>query len=62
MDIFQKLNVERQITVLLITHEQDIAEYGARVIAFRDGKIKSDEPVVHRRIAGEEAAALPPVA
>ncbi len=62
MDIFQKLNVERKITVLLITHEQDIAEYGARVIAFRDGKIKSDEPVVSRRIAGEEAAALPPVA
>ncbi len=62
MDIFQRLNVERKITVLLITHEQDIAEYGARVIAFRDGKIKSDEPVVRRRIAGDEAAALPPVA
>jgi len=62
MDIFQKLNVERRITVLLITHEQDIAEYGARIIAFRDGKIKSDDPVLRRRIAGEEAAALPPVA
>ncbi len=62
MEIFQKLNLERQITVLLITHEQDIAEYGARIIAFRDGKIKSDEPVVRRRLAAEEAAALPPVA
>ncbi len=62
MEIFQKLNVERQITVLLITHEQDIAEYGARIVAFRDGKIKSDEPVVQRRLASEEAAALPPVA
>ncbi len=62
MDIFQKLNLERKITVLLITHEQDIAEYGARIIAFRDGKIKSDQPVVRRRVAAEEAAALPPVA
>ncbi len=62
MDIFQKLNLERQITVLLITHEQDIAEYGQRIIAFRDGKIKSDEPVLSRRVAAQEAAALPPVA
>jgi putative ABC transport system ATP-binding protein len=62
MEIFQKLNLERRITVLLITHEQDIAEYGARIVAFRDGKIKSDEPVVRRRLAAEEAAALPPVA
>jgi putative ABC transport system ATP-binding protein len=62
MEIFQRLNLERHITVLLITHEHDIAEYGARIIAFRDGKIKSDEPVLQRRIAAEEAAALPPVA
>ncbi len=59
MDIFQKLNLERQITVLLITHEHDIAEYGARIISFRDGKIKSDAPVIRRRLASEEAAALP---
>jgi putative ABC transport system ATP-binding protein len=61
MDIFQKLNLERHITVLLITHEQDIAEYGARIVSFRDGKIKSDLPVIKRRIAADEAAALPPV-
>jgi len=61
MDIFQKLNTERKITVLLITHEQDIAEYAARVIAFRDGKIRSDQPVLRRRVAAEEAAALPPL-
>ncbi len=59
MDIFQRLNVERQITVLLITHEQDIAEYGARVIAFRDGLIVSDRPVADRRVAREELQALP---
>ncbi|MGE5361066.1 MAG: ABC transporter ATP-binding protein, partial [Bacteroidales bacterium] len=50
MDIFQKLNLDRKITVLLITHEQDIAEYGARIVSFRDGKIKSDLPVIKRRI------------
>ena len=44
MDIFQRLNAERGITVLLITHEHDIAEYGTRTIAFRDGRIVSDAP------------------
>ena len=45
MGIFQRLNVERGITVLLITHELDIAEYATRVIACRDGVIVSDHPV-----------------
>jgi putative ABC transport system ATP-binding protein len=44
MDIFMKLQVERGITVVLITHEQDVAEYGTRIITFRDGKIVSDVP------------------
>ena len=60
MDIFQRLNAERGITVLLITHEHDIAEYGTRTIAFRDGQIKSDAQNVTRRLASEELAALPP--
>ena len=59
MDIFQKLNQESGITVLLITHEQEIAEYGRRIIKFRDGKILSDETNTNRRIAAEESAALP---
>ena len=59
MDIFQKLNTERGITVLLITHEQDIAEYGTRIITFRDGKIVSDKPNTTRRQAADELAALP---
>ncbi|MFB3852484.1 MAG: ABC transporter ATP-binding protein [Vicinamibacterales bacterium] len=59
MDIFQRLNSERGITVLLITHEHDIAEYATRVIAFRDGKIVSDRPVTRRRMASDELAALP---
>ena len=59
MGIFQKLNPERGITVLLITHEREIAEYGTRIIAFRDGKIVSDKPNTVRRMAADEFAALP---
>jgi putative ABC transport system ATP-binding protein len=60
MGIFQRLNRERGITVLLITHEHDIAEYGTRLIRFRDGRVVADQQVVHRRNADEELAALPP--
>ena len=60
MDIFQRLNTERGITVLVITHEQDIAEYGTRIIAFRDGKIVSDQQNQLPRLAADELAALPP--
>ena len=62
MDIFQKLNTERGITVLLITHEHDIAEYGTRIVQFRDGHVIADRPVAERRHAYEEMAALPPEA
>ena len=41
MDIFQRLNVERGITVVLITHEMDIAEHGTRLVRFRDGRFRS---------------------
>jgi putative ABC transport system ATP-binding protein len=60
MGIFQKLNIERGITVILITHEMDIAEYGTRLVRFRDGKIQIDQKVPHRRDAVKELAALPP--
>ena len=60
MHIFQKLNTERGITVLLITHEHDIADYGTRIIMFRDGKIVGDRPNAVRRVAADELAALPP--
>jgi putative ABC transport system ATP-binding protein len=59
MEIFQRLNRERGITLLLVTHEHDIAEYAERVIIFRDGKIRSDEAVLHRRDAAEELKSLP---
>ena len=60
MGIFQRLNREKGITVLLITHEMDIAEYGTRLIRFRDGRVVADQKVLHRRDAAEELAALPP--
>ena len=60
MDIFQRLNVERGITVVLITHESDIAEHGTRLVRFRDGRIQVDQPVLKRRLAGEELKQLPP--
>ena len=60
MDIFQRLNQESGITVLLITHEADIAEYGGRIIRFHDGRVASDRSNAARRVASEEFAALPP--
>ncbi|HKE02601.1 MAG TPA: ABC transporter ATP-binding protein, partial [Blastocatellia bacterium] len=59
MEIFQRLNRERGLTLLIVTHEHDIAEYAQRVIIFRDGKIRSDEPVLHQRDAAEELKTLP---
>ena len=59
MGIFQKLNLERNITVVLITHEQDIAEYGTRTASFRDGVVVKDHPVARRRVAQDELQALP---
>ena len=60
MEIFQRLNAERRITVLLITHEREIAEYGTRVIAFRDGRVLGDQAIARRRAATGELAVLAP--
>jgi len=51
MGIFQRLNIERGITIVLVTHEADIAEYGTRIITFRDGVVLNDSAIEHRRIA-----------
>jgi putative ABC transport system ATP-binding protein len=59
MGIFQRLNQERGITVVLITHEMDIAEYGTRMVTFRDGHVVADRSVARRRVALDELAALP---
>ena len=55
MGLFQRLNIERGITVVLITHEHDIAEYGTRIVSFRDGVVedrsRGDQPPHGRRRA-----------
>ncbi len=48
MKIFQDLNHERGITIILVTHSDEIASYAGRIVRFRDGRIVSDEPAVHR--------------
>jgi putative ABC transport system ATP-binding protein len=61
MEILQRLSRERRITIVLITHEADIAEYADRIVGFRDGRVVRDERVARRRDAAAELAALPPV-
>jgi putative ABC transport system ATP-binding protein len=61
MEIFQRLNREQGITLVLVTHEPDIAEYASRVVVFKDGRIKKDYQVEHQRDASEELKNLPPV-
>src|SRR5882672_4744975 len=58
MGIFQRLNQDHGITIVLITHELDIAEYGTRIVSFRDGVVIADKPVTRRRVAEDELAAL----
>ena len=60
MSVFQELN-EQGITILLVTHEPDIAEYTKRIVVLRDGRVISDRAVANRRDAEADLAALPPV-
>jgi putative ABC transport system ATP-binding protein len=59
MEIFQRLNRDRNLTVILVTHEPDIAQYANRIIQFRDGRIRRDFPVEGRRDAREVLNQLP---
>ena len=53
MGIFQELN-RQGITIILVTHEEEIASYTRRIIRFLDGRIISDEPI-RQRVLAEEA-------
>ncbi len=53
MALFQQLN-EEGVTIVLVTHEPDIAVYAKRIIDVRDGRIRRDEPVKNRRSAAED--------
>jgi len=57
MGIFQQLNAQG-ITVVMVTHELDIARYCRRVVVMRDGLVRSDEPVKERLLATEALANL----
>jgi len=61
MEIFQRLNRERGMTIVLVTHELDIAQYAKRVVVFKDGKIRKDYGVDDQRDASEELRNLPAV-
>ena len=57
MGIFQQLN-DQGMTVIMVTHELDIARYCQRVVVMRDGLVRSDEAVKDRFLATEELAKL----
>jgi putative ABC transport system ATP-binding protein len=48
MQLLVELNVQRKITIVVVTHEPDVAAYCSRTITFRDGKVERDEPVQAR--------------
>ncbi len=60
MGVFQKLNQERNMTIILVTHESDIADFAKRIILFRDGRIRKDYRVENRRSAEQALLELPP--
>jgi putative ABC transport system ATP-binding protein len=60
MEIFQRLNGERNLTIVVVTHEPDIAQYAKRIIQFRDGRIHRDLPVDNRKDATQVLLQLPP--
>jgi len=58
MEIFQDLN-DRGLTIVLVTHEPDVSQFAKRVLVFRDGKIRKDEPVLNRPRAADVLKTLP---
>ena len=58
MEIFQDLN-DKGLTILMVTHEHDVAQFAKRVVVFRDGRIRRDESVQDRPQAREVLKTLP---
>jgi putative ABC transport system ATP-binding protein len=52
MEIFQNLN-DKGLTIVLVTHEHDVAQFAKRVLVFTDGKVRKDDPVLNRPQASE---------
>ena len=57
MGVFQKLN-DQGITIVMVTHELDVARFTRRMVILRDGKIVTDEPVQNRSVAEKELQQL----
>ncbi len=53
MGIFQQLN-QRDITIIMVTHEPDIASYARRNVVMRDGMVLNDRPVAQRLSAANQ--------
>jgi putative ABC transport system ATP-binding protein len=60
MEIFQKLNADG-LTIILVTHEPDIAQFAKREIVFRDGQIKRDDLVEVPHVASEVLKMMPTI-
>ena len=60
MEIFQRLNREQKLTLVLVTHEADIAAHATRIVTVRDGRIRQDAPVASPRSARETLDQMPP--
>jgi putative ABC transport system ATP-binding protein len=60
LEILQRLNREKGMTLLLVTHEADVASFASRIVGFRDGRVVQDRKVPDRRDAAAERAKLPP--
>jgi len=58
LEIFQNLN-DSGLTIVLVTHEHDIAQFARRVLVFKDGRIRKDEPIPNRPRAAEVLKTLP---
>jgi putative ABC transport system ATP-binding protein len=50
MEVLQSLNLRQGITIVLVTHEHDVAHYAERVVTFKDGLVIEDAPVPGRRL------------
>ena len=55
MAVIQRLNREEGLTILLVTHEMDIAQHTNRIVTFLDGQVVDDAPVAHPMLAGQHA-------
>ena len=58
MDVFQKLN-SQGLTIVLVTHETDIANFAKRAVVFRDGVIRRDDPIANPAVAAEVIKTMP---